>query len=74
LELMSHLGIKPRTIAIGQSHQNGDVEASSGALKRRLEQHLLLRGSRSFATPGRVRGLAWRRPRTGQPPAFRAVG
>jgi hypothetical protein len=50
LELMAHLGMKPRTIGIGQSHQNGDVEASNGALKRRLEQHLLLRGSRAFAT------------------------
>lgn len=48
LELMTHLGMKPRTIGIGQSHQNGDVEACNGALKRRLEQHLLLRGSRSF--------------------------
>lgn len=50
LELMAHLGMKPRTIGIGQSHQNGDVEAFNGALKRRLEQHLLLRGSRDFAT------------------------
>jgi hypothetical protein len=50
LELMAHLGMKPRTIGIGQSHQNGDVEAVNGALKRRLEQHLLLRGSRDFAS------------------------
>jgi hypothetical protein len=50
LELMDHFGMKPRTIGIGKSHQNGDVEASNGALKRRLEQHLLLRGSRDFAT------------------------
>jgi hypothetical protein len=50
VELMEHLGMKPRTIAIGESHQNGDVEALSGALKRRLEQHLLLRGSRDFAS------------------------
>jgi len=49
-ELMAHLGMKPRTIAIGESHQNGDVEASNGALKRRLKQHLLLRGSGEFAT------------------------
>jgi hypothetical protein len=49
-ELMAHLGMKPRTIAIGESNQNGDVEAQNGALKRRLEQHLLLRGSREFAT------------------------
>ena len=52
LELMTRLGMKPRTIAIGQSHQNGDVEAANGALKRRLEQHLLLRCSRAFETVG----------------------
>lgn len=49
-ELMAHLGMKPRTIGIGKSHQNGDVEAGNGALKRRMEQHLLLRGCRDFAT------------------------
>lgn len=48
VELMEHLGMQPRTIAIGASHQNGDVEALGGALKRRLEQHLLLRYSRDF--------------------------
>ena len=46
--LMSHLGMEPRTIGVGQSHQNGDVEAANGALKRCLEQHLLLRGHRDF--------------------------
>jgi hypothetical protein len=50
LELMAHWGMKPRTIGLGQSHQNGDVEAANGALKRRLAQHLLLRGSRDFAS------------------------
>ena len=49
-DLMEHLGMKPRTIAIGQSNQNGDVEALNGVLKRRLEQHLLLRSSRDFAS------------------------
>jgi len=49
-ELMAHWGMKPRTIAIGASRQNGDVEAANGALKRRLEQRLLLRGSRDFAS------------------------
>jgi hypothetical protein len=48
--LMRHLGMEPRTIEPGQKHQNGDVEALNGALKRRLEQHLLLRGSRDFPT------------------------
>jgi hypothetical protein len=45
---VTHFGMKPRTIGIGKSEQNGDVEAANGALKRRLTQHLLLRGSRDF--------------------------
>jgi hypothetical protein len=48
VDLMAHLGMKARTIAIGKSHQNGDVESLNGALKRRLRQHLLLRGSSDF--------------------------
>lgn len=48
VELVTHLGMEPRTIAVGESHQNGDIEALNGALKRSLEQHLLLRGSRDF--------------------------
>lgn len=48
--LMAHLGMRPRTIKVGESHQNGDVESLNGALKRRLEQHLLLRGNRDFDT------------------------
>lgn len=47
---VAYLGMKPRTIGIGQSHQNGDVESLNGAMKRRLEQHLLMRGSRDFET------------------------
>jgi hypothetical protein len=47
-DLMNHLGMKPRTTAVGKKEQNGDVEAANGALKRRLKQHLLLRGSRDF--------------------------
>lgn len=46
--LMQHLGMTPRTTAIGAKEQNGDVEASNGAIKRRLNQALLLRGSREF--------------------------
>jgi hypothetical protein len=48
LALMRHFGMEPRTTKIGAKEQNGDVEASNGALKRRLEQALLLRGSRDF--------------------------
>jgi hypothetical protein len=47
---MDHLKVKPRTIAVGKSEQNGDVESLNGALKRRITQHLLLRGSRDFCT------------------------
>jgi hypothetical protein len=46
--LMKHLGMKPRTTAVGAKEQNGDVEAANGAFKRRLEQALLVRGSRDF--------------------------
>ena len=45
---VEHFGMKPRTIEVGKSNQNGDVEALNGALKRRLVQHLLMRGSRDF--------------------------
>jgi hypothetical protein len=45
---VAHFGMKARTIQPGESQQNGDVEALNGALKRRLEQHLLMRGSRDF--------------------------
>jgi hypothetical protein len=37
------------TVAKTSSNENGDVESSNGHLKRRLRQHLLLRGSRDFA-------------------------
>jgi hypothetical protein len=45
---VTHFGMKPRTIGVGQSNQNGDVEALNGSLKRRLRQHLLLRRTRDF--------------------------
>lgn len=48
LGLMRHFGMEPRTTTVGEKEQNGDVEARNGALKRRLEQALLMRGSRDF--------------------------
>ena len=48
LALMRHFGMTPRTTAVGAKEQNGDVEAANGALKRALEQALLVRGSRDF--------------------------
>lgn len=51
LVLMGHYGMRPRTTEVGEKEQNGDVEASNGALKRKLEQALLIRGSRDFDSP-----------------------
>lgn len=48
LAMMRHFGMTPRTTEVAAKEQNGDVEAGHGALKRRLEQALLLRGSRDF--------------------------
>jgi len=47
-EFIEYLGMTPRTTGVGEKEQNGDVEAANGALKRRLEQHLLMRHSRDF--------------------------
>lgn len=52
LALMRHFGMTPRTIEVGAKEQNGDVEAANRAIKRRLEQALLLRGSRDFVSAG----------------------
>jgi len=48
VSLVDHFGMKPRTTGVGKKEQNGDVEALNGALKRRVKQHLLLRGSSDF--------------------------
>lgn len=48
LQLLAHYGLEARTIHIGNPNENGDVESSNGSLKRAVEQHLLLRGSRDF--------------------------
>lgn len=50
VSLCAHYGLEPKAIQIGSPEENGDVEAGNGHLKRRLTQHLLLRGSRAFAS------------------------
>ena len=50
VSLVQHYGMKPQTIGIDCPEQNGDVESQNGHLKRRLRQHLLLRGYRDFET------------------------
>lgn len=59
LAMAEHFGLKPRTIAIGEKEQNGDVEASHRVLKRRLKQHLLLRGSSDFESVDGYEGWVW---------------
>ncbi|MEA2014625.1 MAG: IS21 family transposase [Thermodesulfobacteriota bacterium] len=48
--LMEHFGMCPMTIQVDAPHENGDVESLHGVLKRRIEQYLLLRGSRDFGS------------------------
>lgn len=47
-QLLEYYGMEARSINIGVSQENGDIEASNGGLKRSVEQHLLLRGNRNF--------------------------
>lgn len=47
-DVMKHFGMQPRTIQVRCPHENGDVESLNGALKRRLKQYLLMRGSTDF--------------------------
>jgi hypothetical protein len=58
LALMRHFSMTPRTTGIGEKEQNGDVEARNGALKRALEQALLLRSSRDFESVAASSALA----------------
>jgi len=48
LELCTHYDLSPMTINIRCPNEHGDVESANRHLKRRLEQHLILRGSRDF--------------------------
>lgn len=50
LTICAHYGITPRTINVGRPQENGSCESSHGHLKRRIKQHLLLRGSTDFAS------------------------
>jgi hypothetical protein len=46
--LMQHYGTTPEQTNARCANENGDVESSNGHLKDRIEQALLLRGSRDF--------------------------
>lgn len=48
LAFCRHLDLEPCSINVARPNENGDVEGAHGHLKRRLRNHLLLRGSRDF--------------------------
>jgi len=58
--MVGHFGMHPRTIAVGEKEQNGDVEAMHRGLKNRLKQYLLLRGSNDFESATTYEMWLWR--------------
>lgn len=50
LSICRHYGLTPRTINVGRPQENGSCESSHGHLKRRIRQHLLLRGGGDFSS------------------------
>ena len=50
LGICAHYGLEPRVINVARPQENGCCESAHGHLKRRIKQHLLLRGSRDFAS------------------------
>jgi hypothetical protein len=49
-DLMDYYQVEPQRINVRQAHENGDVESSHGHFKTAVDQTLLLRGSRDFAS------------------------
>jgi len=48
VDLTNHYKMIPHTTNVDSPHENGDIESMNGALKRRINQNLLLRGNRDF--------------------------
>lgn len=48
--LLGHYRMKPSANTPGKGHENGDVEQAHHRVKRRVEQALLVRGARDFAS------------------------
>jgi hypothetical protein len=55
--LLRHYGLEGRKIQTGQPNENGDIEQRHYRLRRALDQALLLRGSRDFASAEEYRSL-----------------
>jgi len=49
-ELCTHYQMEPTRNNKGIAHENGAIEASHGSLKNRVDQALMLRGSREFSS------------------------
>jgi hypothetical protein len=49
-DLLDYYRLEPQRINVRKAHENGDVESSHGHLKTMIDQALLLRGSRDFAS------------------------
>ena len=58
-QLMAHFGMEPQTIHVGNSNENGDIEAANGVFKKAVRQHLLLRGSRDFESVESYEAFLW---------------
>lgn len=50
LEVLDHYGLTGQKIQVGHANENGDAEQSHHRFKERLDQALMLRGSRDFAS------------------------
>ena len=48
--LLAHYGLTVEAIKAGKAHENGDAEQSHHRFKQAVDQALLLRGSRDFAS------------------------
>ena len=50
--LLTHYGLEGQAIQPRQANENGDVEQSHHRFKQAVDQALMLRGSRDFASRG----------------------
>lgn len=57
LAMCEHYGLGSRTINLDSPHENGDCESIHGHLRRRINQHLLLRGHRDFRDEAQLDGF-----------------
>ena len=55
--LLAHYGLKAQAIQPRKANENGDVEQSHHRFKQAVDQALMLRGSRDFAGPRRLRAF-----------------